>query len=155
MRNAIATLLALTAGCFQVDGPTASGQLVGRGGDHGDFTFVPRSCTAGTTREFLGADLTDFAQQVRVFEHPLWGRMVTLGPPEMPWLILDEQSDCSAFAEQIVFHRCGNCVKGDYDLDDATIDGQLQLDCATPGGGRLTGQLAFLGCLNPGEEPIE
>lgn len=142
-------LVLLCAACDQP--PT--GSLVSRGGTLGDFTFAPDRCVAGTTREFLGADLFDpGGRRGRALADPIWGDAFSYGTPESPSLLLGHQSDCSSFEMAIHYDRCGACGKNDTDEDDETVSGWLRLDCATPGGGRIAGAIDFPLCLNQEEQ---
>ena len=148
----VITIVLLGGGC---DPTELRGELTFDDTSTMSWRFRPTSCLNGDTRQFYGVDLFDGRAAVRLFQHPVWGWMVTAardGNLDTPETVLTLQSSCSRFDPSLTYDRCTRCSKGDTDEDDSTMSGHLELDCALARGGHLGGRVEFEYCNNPEEQ---
>jgi hypothetical protein len=143
-------LLALAAGCDPME---VHGSLHSQGGTLGTWSFYPGECWNGDTREFYGVDLDDGRMSVRIAQDPIAGYTVGValkGDADHPDVLLTDSSGCRVLDEH--FDREDNSSKNDTDEDDSLMNGDVDIECPTPGGGTLTGHVDFEDCPNPGVE---
>lgn len=126
----------------EVLSPSVTGHLVleAPGGEVRELR--PDRCVSGDHFHFLGADLADGrGATIRAVLDPLRGPGVrvslTPNPDDVP-LVLDVQS-CPGL-------RLDVSDSGWRVNEFRAVVGELELDCTTPGGGRVHGRLAFRQC---------
>jgi hypothetical protein len=132
-------------GCSSVEGT-----LVSRGGEMGDFTFVPKQCRSGQRMSFFGSVLLGEGRQdgaVVAILDPVKGKIVKV---EVPGSC--EPPDYEKCKEVVIDPK--HCSVYDMKLERTSImvneivliKGSLDLDCTFPGGGTAKGSMTFDRC---------
>lgn len=126
----------------EVMSPRVTGQLVLEAPDGETRELRPDRCVSGDHFHFLGADLIDGrGATIRAVLDPLRGPGVRVNlsrDVDEPPLLLDGQS-CPGL-------RLDVSDSGWRVNEFRAVVGELELDCALPGGGRVHGRLAFRQC---------
>ena len=126
----------------EVLSPAVTGSLVLDAGDGATRELRFETCVSGDHFHFLGADLFDgHGASIRAVLDPLRGPALRLrftqDADEAP-LLLDSQS-CPGLRLEVT-------DSGWRVNEFRAVVGELELDCAAPGGGRIHGRLAFRQC---------
>jgi hypothetical protein len=109
----------------------------------GDVTITPERCASGDRWNFYGVDLVDAsgAGGVRLAIDPIAGPRVRVqlpGDEGRSTIVLDE-AHCSTYRADV--HHNGWTVN-----DFRSVDGRLELDCASNKGEHVQGVLTFRQC---------
>lgn len=120
--------------------PSVTGGLVLATADGETRELRPESCVSGDHFHFLGADLVDpSGVVVRAVLDPLRGPGLRLAFAEGRAPLLLDADSCPGL-------RLDVSDSGWRVNDFRAVVGELELDCAIPGGGRIHGRLAFRQC---------
>lgn len=125
---------------FPYGGSRVSGEIVSRGGELGDFTFVPRQCrrSAWNAVDWTAPE----GRVVRLTTEPI---RTTSGASDARLVLHLARPDAPGGPREIVVHA--DQCEGWYGYAHwFQRDGAIQLACTLPDGGEIRGYATFMGC---------
>lgn len=133
IEHALVAIALLASACSP---PFVSGTLTSVQGALGSWSFTPTHCRSGSAREFYGVDLSDGTRNIRLIDDSAKGYVVTVAATDDP----------AVPTELLTPLSCGRFAASLSGSTDEQSTGSLDLDCSTPEGGHLQGNVTFENC---------